>query len=61
MAYDNEEAEIGLRCVASPIRSDKGSIFAGLSISAPKGRHKQHWAAQIKNTTEEITHALGYR
>jgi DNA-binding IclR family transcriptional regulator len=61
LAYDNEEAELGLRCVASPIRSDEGSIVAGLSISAPTDRHKPDWAAKIKNTTEEISHALGYR
>jgi DNA-binding IclR family transcriptional regulator len=61
LAYDNEEAELGLRCVASPIRSDEGSIVAGLSISAPTDRHKPDWAAQIKSTTEEISRALGYR
>ncbi len=60
LAYDNEEAELGLRCVASPIRNDEGVIIAGLSISAPTDRHKPDWATKIKACTEEISRALGY-
>ena len=61
LAYDNEEAEIGLRCVAAPIRNDEGAIVAGLSISAPTDRHNPEWVAQIKAAADEISHALGYR
>ncbi len=61
LAYDNEEAEIGLRCVASPVRNDEGIIVAGLSISAPTDRHDAGWAAQVKRTADEISRALGYR
>jgi DNA-binding IclR family transcriptional regulator len=61
LAYDNEEAEIGLRCLASPIRDDQGSIVAGLSISAPTDRHDPSWVAQIKAAAEAISNALGYR
>lgn len=61
LAYDNEEAELGLRCIASPIRNDEGLIVAGLSISAPTDRHKPEWAEQIKATTVDISRALGYR
>ena len=43
IAYDMEEAEIGLRCVATPIFDDEGHIAAGLSISAPTDRHKADW------------------
>ena len=60
VAYDNEEAELGLRCVASPIRNDEGKIVAGLSISAPTDRHSLDWPAQLKATTEHISRALGY-
>jgi len=60
LAYDNEEAEIGLRCVASPIRNEEGTIVAALSISSPTDRHNPNWAAQIKGTTEEISRALGW-
>jgi DNA-binding IclR family transcriptional regulator len=61
LAFDNEEAEIGLRCIAAPIRNDEGVIVAGLSVSAPTDRHNPDWIAQIKTTSEEISHALGYR
>jgi DNA-binding IclR family transcriptional regulator len=61
VAYDNEEAEIGLRCLAAPIRDDQGSIVAGLSISAPTDRHEAGWAPQIKSAADAISNALGYR
>ncbi|WP_301103205.1 IclR family transcriptional regulator [Propionivibrio sp.] len=61
VAYDNEEAEIGLRCLAAPIRDDHGCVVAGLSISAPTDRHEPGWAVQIKAAAEAISNALGYR
>ena len=61
IAYDIEEAEVGLLCVASPILDDEGNIAAGLSISAPTERHKSDWEPLIKATAEKISHALGYR
>ena len=60
VAYDNEEAELGLRCVASPVRNDEGVIVAGLSLSAPVDRHHPEWVEQIKKTAEEISRALGF-
>src|ERR1035437_4940195 len=61
LAYDNEEAELGLRCIAAPIRNDEGTIVAGLSISALTDRHNPGWVDQIKSSTEAISRALGYR
>ena len=60
LAYDNEEAEIGLRCIASPIRSDEGALVAGLSISAPTDRHDASWVPLLKRTADDISRALGY-
>ena len=60
LAYDNEEAEIGLRCIASPIRNDEGVLVAGLSISAPTERHNPAWVTMLKKTAEDISRALGY-
>ncbi len=34
-ALDNEECEIGARCVALPIRNPSGQIVAGLSVTGP--------------------------
>lgn len=61
VAYDNEEAEIGLRCIAAPIRDDQGQVVAGLSVSAPSDRHNPDWVAPIKATASKISQALGYR
>jgi DNA-binding IclR family transcriptional regulator len=61
VAYDSEEAEIGLRCVAAPIRDDGGQIVAGLSISAPSDRYNADWVMPVRATAGEISQALGYR
>ena len=34
-AYDNEECEIGSRCIAAPVRDYTGNIIAALSITGP--------------------------
>lgn len=60
VAFDNEEAEIGLKCVAAPIRDDEGKLVAGLSVSAPVDRHRPEWVQQVRQTADEISHALGY-
>jgi len=60
LAFDNEEAEIGLKCIAAPIFDDEGKVIAGLSVSAPTERLKTEWAAQIKAAAADISHALGY-
>jgi DNA-binding IclR family transcriptional regulator len=60
-AFDNEEAEIGVRCIGAGIRDDSGLMVAGLSVSAPSERMKTQWAAAVKETAERISHAIGYR
>lgn len=61
LAFDNEEAEIGLRCVAAPIRDDEGHLVAGLSVSAPTERHSDDWIDAVRQTAAAISTALGYR
>jgi len=60
-ACDNEEAEKGVSCIGAGIYNDEGRLVAGLSISAPSDRLNKAWAAQVKQTAENISHALGYR
>lgn len=60
VAYDNEEIEHGLRCVAAPVRDDAGDLVAGLSVSAPAERYKTEWAALLKETADQISNAIGY-
>ena len=60
-AIDNEEAELGVRCVGSGIRDDTGALVAGLSISSPAERMKPGWSAMVRDTAEKISRAIGYR
>ncbi|MDP2238898.1 MAG: IclR family transcriptional regulator [Burkholderiales bacterium] len=60
-ACDNEEAEKGVSCIGAGIYNDEGRLVAGLSVSAPSDRLKKAWAAQVKQTAENISHAIGYR
>lgn len=61
VAYDNEEIEQGLRCIAAPIRDDSGAMVGGLSVSAPAERHDPAWVAPVKQTADRISAALGYK
>jgi DNA-binding IclR family transcriptional regulator len=61
VAFDNEEAELGVRCIGAGIRDDTGTLIAGLSVSAPAERLKPQWAALVKETADRISHAIGYR
>lgn len=60
VAFDNEEIEQGLRCIAAPIRDDNGELVAGLSVSAPAERHNPEWAQLLRQTADEISAAIGY-
>ena len=60
VAFDNEEIEQGLRCVAAPVRNDSGELVAGLSVSAPTERHSPDWAAMVKETANAISLTIGY-
>ena len=60
-AIDNEEAELGVRCVGAGIRDDTGALVAGLSISSPAERMKPGWSAMVRDTAEKISRAIGFR
>lgn len=60
VAYDNEEIEQGLRCVAAPVRDDSGELVAGLSVSAPAERYNQEWAAMLRATADAVSIAIGH-
>jgi DNA-binding IclR family transcriptional regulator len=60
-ARDDEELELGVRCMASGIFDDQGKLLAGLSVSAPADRLEESWLARVKSTAAQISTALGYR
>ena len=60
IAHDNEELELGVRCIAAGIHDDQGRLVAGLSISAPADRLEDGWIPKLSATAQEISGALGY-
>jgi DNA-binding IclR family transcriptional regulator len=60
-AFDNEEAEKGVSCIGAGIYNDDGRLVAGLSVSAPSDRLNKTWAAQVRQTAEKISRAIGYQ
>lgn len=61
LARDNEELELGVRCMASGIYDDQGKLVAGLSISAPADRLDEGWLPKLQVTTKAISQALGHK
>ena len=61
IARDNEELELGVRCMAAGIYDDQGKLVAGLSISSPADRLDEGWLPKLEATAHEISVALGYR
>jgi len=60
-ANDNEELELGVRCMAAGIYDDQNQLVAGLSISAPSGRLEDAWQGRLKETAKQISDALGHK
>ena len=60
IARDNEELELGVRCMAAGVFDDQGQLVAGLSISAPADRLDDGWVPKLQAAAQEISLALGY-
>jgi IclR family transcriptional regulator, carbohydrate utilization repressor len=60
-ANDNEELELGVRCMASGIYDDQAKLVAGLSISAPASRMEEEWLPKLQATANKISATLGYQ
>ena len=63
-AVDNEEYEIGLKCIASPIFNIQGNVVAAISISGPSNRISNESIPYFKNkiitAAKTISSNLGY-
>lgn len=59
IARDNEELELGVRCMAAGVYDDQNKLIAGLSISAPADRLDESWLPKLQATAREISVALG--
>jgi DNA-binding IclR family transcriptional regulator len=61
IARDNEELELGVRCIAAGIYDDQGKLQAGLSISAPADRLDEEWLPKLQATADQISASLGHQ
>ena len=61
MARDDEELELGVRCMAAGIYDDQGKLVAGLSISAPADRLEECWLERLRPPRRRSRRALGHR
>ncbi len=64
-AYDLEEMETGIRCVAAPVRNFQGEVFAAIGISAPKIRismkNTEYFGEIVQKIAADISAEMGYR
>ena len=65
VAYDNEECEIGARCVAAPVYDASQRVIAGISVTGPVSRMTdaliEPRLEKFKDIALEISKKLGYR
>ncbi len=63
-SYDNEECEIGARCIAAPIRDFSCKVVAAISVSGPSIRMTEDTLESIKKellgASFEISKILGF-
>lgn len=60
VAFDLDEVEPGVRCIAAGVHDDSGELIAGLSVSTPSERFSPDRAPLVREAAEEISRALGY-
>jgi DNA-binding IclR family transcriptional regulator len=63
VALDNEEAEVGLKCVAAPIHDDRNRTIAAVSISGPAAEFSEQmlptYVQAVKQAAYDISARLG--
>jgi DNA-binding IclR family transcriptional regulator len=62
---DEQEREVGVRCIAAPIRDHEGEVVAALSVAGPGERMPRHlvgseMAARVLGAAAAISARLGY-
>jgi len=64
-ALEDGESEIGMRCIAAPIRDAEGEVAAAVGVAGPSQRLSTHaiknFATQVREASDSISMRLGYR
>ena len=62
-AIDDEECEIGMRCIAAPVRDDSGNVIAAVGVAGPVQRLTKKLllslAPSLLGTVQAISQRLG--
>lgn len=62
-SLDDEESNVGMRCIAAAIYNSFGEAIAGVSVSGPSARLDDatipEFGPQVKRTADEITRIIG--
>lgn len=65
IAFDREEHELGIGCVAAPISSHDGVLVAGISVTAPTYRvgfdQLEAWAPLVRAAADRISDDISTR
>lgn len=59
-AIDDEEAQLGLRCYAAPVRNFEGEVIAAVSVSGPKVRSNPKNKEYVVRAAKELSYRMGY-
>lgn len=64
-AIDNEEHELGIRCLAAPILNYNNDVIAGISVAIPimrlNDKKFENILKEVLNASNSISKALGYK
>jgi len=64
-AVDNEETELGIRAISSPVFTRNGSVIAAISILSPSSRSSMtdllNMAEPLMKATQSISKRMGYK
>jgi DNA-binding IclR family transcriptional regulator len=64
-AYDDEESEVGVRCVAAPVRDITGRVIAAVGLAGPIQRLTRKdvraFAPRVVATADALSLRLGYK
>jgi IclR family acetate operon transcriptional repressor len=63
-SFDDEENELGIRCLGAPIYNHRHEVSCALSASGPRDRitsaNIDELARQVREAAQEISQNLGY-
>ncbi len=61
---DDEEREIGVRCISTPIHDNRGKVVASMSVSAPSTRFGdekvQEIGTKVRAAADKVSRQLGW-